>query len=191
MDGGSAGQARLFGAPSFAQGMDAGTGISLSSSNALPEIQLPKGGGEVRGMGEKFSSNLRTGNCSMSVPVARSRGRSRFSSQLNLSNDPGAENGSSRLGCNRCLPLITPKRVKGYSTSPATEMNWTFLSSSVLKTWNASSSVMPQARVRVSASNSRNTRTLGLRTKCSASHSWGAMRRTIGSCIHLSGAFRG
>ena len=35
-----------------------------------PSISLPKGGGAIRGMGEKFAANPVTGTGSMSVPIA-------------------------------------------------------------------------------------------------------------------------
>ena len=43
-----------------------------------PAISLPKGGGAIRGMGEKFAANPVTGTGSMSVPIATSPGRSGF-----------------------------------------------------------------------------------------------------------------
>ena len=38
-----------------------------------PSISLPKGGGAIRGMGEKFAANPVTGTGSMSVPIATTR----------------------------------------------------------------------------------------------------------------------
>ncbi|MCO5245863.1 MAG: hypothetical protein M9927_18935, partial [Anaerolineae bacterium] len=52
---------------------------------APPAVQLPKGGGAIRGMGEKFAANPVTGTGSMSVPSATSPGRSGFGPQLSLS----------------------------------------------------------------------------------------------------------
>ena len=40
-----------------------------------PSISLPKGGGAVRGIGEKFAANPVTGTGSMRVPIATSPGR--------------------------------------------------------------------------------------------------------------------
>ncbi len=37
-----------------------------------PTISLPKGGGAIRGIGEKFAANAVTGTGSMSVPIAAS-----------------------------------------------------------------------------------------------------------------------
>ena len=58
-----------------------------------PTVSLPKGGGAVRGIGEKFAANPVTGTGSMSVPIATSPGRSGFGPQLSLSYDSGAGNG--------------------------------------------------------------------------------------------------
>jgi hypothetical protein len=44
----------------------------------LPAFSLPKGGGAIRGMGEKFAANPVTGTGSMTVPIATSPGRSGF-----------------------------------------------------------------------------------------------------------------
>lgn len=58
-----------------------------------PSISLPKGGGAMRGMGEKFAANPVTGTGSMTIPIAASPGRSGFGPQLSLSYDSGAGNG--------------------------------------------------------------------------------------------------
>ena len=58
-----------------------------------PSIQLPKGGGAIRAIGEKFAANPVTGTGSMSVPIPVSQGRSGFSPELSLSYDSGAGNG--------------------------------------------------------------------------------------------------
>lgn len=44
--------------------------------STAPAVNLPKGGGAVRGIGEKFAANPVTGTGSLSVPVATSPGRS-------------------------------------------------------------------------------------------------------------------
>ncbi|GHO82382.1 SpvB/TcaC N-terminal domain-containing protein [Dictyobacter formicarum] len=78
-----------------------------------PSISLPKGGGAIRGIGEKFGANPVTGTGSMTVPVATSPGRSGFGPQLSLSYDSGAGNGPFGLGWNLSLPAITRKTDKG------------------------------------------------------------------------------
>jgi virulence plasmid B protein len=79
----------------------------------LPSISLPKGGGAIRGIGEKFSANPVTGTGSMSVPIATSPGRSGFGPQLSLSYDSGAGNGPFGFGWSLSLPSITRKTDKG------------------------------------------------------------------------------
>src|ERR1700741_299594 len=78
-----------------------------------PSISLPKGGGAIRGIGEKFSANPVTGTGSMSVPIATSPGRSGFGPQLSLSYASGAGNGSFGFGWSLSLPAITRKTDKG------------------------------------------------------------------------------
>ena len=52
-----------------------------SDAIAPPAINLPKGGGAIRGMGEKFQSNPVTGSGSFSVPLPVSPGRGGFPRQ--------------------------------------------------------------------------------------------------------------
>lgn len=82
-------------------------------SAQTPAIQLPKGGGAIRGIGEKFAANPVTGTGSMTVPIATSPGRSGFGPQLSLSYDSGAGNGPFGFGWNLSLPSITRKTDKG------------------------------------------------------------------------------
>jgi hypothetical protein len=74
---------------------------------------LPKGGGAIRGIGEKFAANPVTGTGSMSVPIATSPGRSGFGPQLSLTYDSGAGNGPFGFGWSLSLPSITRKTDKG------------------------------------------------------------------------------
>lgn len=90
-----------------------GGGRSTNSPNSAPSILLPKGGGAIRGMGEKFAANPVTGTGSMSVPIAASPGRSGFGPQLSLSYDSGAGNGAFGFGWNLSIPSITRKTDKG------------------------------------------------------------------------------
>jgi YD repeat-containing protein len=79
----------------------------------IPQINLPKGGGAIRGIGEKFAANPVTGTGSMTVPIATSPGRSGFGPQLSLSYDSGAGNGPFGSGWSLSLPSITRKTDKG------------------------------------------------------------------------------
>lgn len=88
-------------------------GAEAPSSPAAPTITLPKGGGAIRGIGEKFAANPVTGSGSMSVPIATSPGRAGFGPQLSLSYDSGAGNSPFGFGWNFSLPSITRKTDKG------------------------------------------------------------------------------
>src|SRR5215471_9494172 len=78
-----------------------------------PSLTLPKGGGSIQGIGEKFSANPVTGTGSMTVPIATSPGRSGFGPQLSLSYDSGSGNGPFGFGWSLSLPTITRKSDKG------------------------------------------------------------------------------
>jgi RHS repeat-associated protein len=84
-----------------------------SKLTSAPTISLPKGGGAIRGIGEKFAANPVTGTGSMSVPLATSSGRSGFGPQLSLAYDSGSGNGPFGFGWSLSLPSITRKTDKG------------------------------------------------------------------------------
>ena len=87
---------------------------SADDSQAMaPSVSLPKSGGAIKGMGEKFDVNPATGSGSMSVPIATSPGRSGYGPQLALSYNSGAGNGIFGLGWSLSLPQITRKTDKG------------------------------------------------------------------------------
>jgi hypothetical protein len=86
---------------------------SNSFTLSAPKISLPKGGGAIRGMGEKFAANPVTGTGSMTVPIAASPGRNGFGPQLSLSYDSGSGNGPFGFGWTLSLPSITRKTDKG------------------------------------------------------------------------------
>jgi len=56
---------------------DAGATAPQSVPTAAPAISLPKGGGAIRGIGEKFAANPVTGIGSLSVPIYTSPGIAR------------------------------------------------------------------------------------------------------------------
>jgi hypothetical protein len=78
-----------------------------------PTLSLPKGGGAIRGIGEKFAANPVTETGSMSAPIYTSPGRSGFGPQLSLSYDSGAGNGPFGFVWGLSLPSITRKTDKG------------------------------------------------------------------------------
>jgi Salmonella virulence plasmid 65kDa B protein len=84
-----------------------------SSLIEVPQLSLPKGGGAIRGIGEKFAANPVTGTGSFTIPIATSPGRSGFGPQLSLSYDSGAGNGPFGFGWSVHLPAVTRKTDKG------------------------------------------------------------------------------
>lgn len=80
---------------------------------SAPQISLPKGGGAIRGIGEKFGANPVTGTGSFTVPIATSPGRSGFTPRLELRYDSGFGNGPFGFGWRLALPEIARKTDKG------------------------------------------------------------------------------
>lgn len=81
-----------------------------------PAVELPRGGGAIRGIGEKFQANPVTGTGSMSVPIATSPGRGGFGPQLSLSYDSGGGNSPFGHGWRVGIPSIRRKTDKGLPT---------------------------------------------------------------------------
>ncbi|MEQ4720640.1 SpvB/TcaC N-terminal domain-containing protein [Nonomuraea sp. B19D2] len=78
-----------------------------------PAVTLPKGGGAIRGIGEKFNVSAATGTGTLTVPVVTSPGRAGFGAQLALSYDSGRGNGPLGFGWSLGVPAITRKTDKG------------------------------------------------------------------------------
>src|SRR5262249_8467696 len=95
-------------APAF----DASSSAPFAPFADPPALTLPKGGGAIRGIGEKQSVNAATGSCALSIPVFTSPGRGGFGPQLSLSYDSGAGNGPFGLGMSLSVPAIARKTEK-------------------------------------------------------------------------------
>lgn len=78
-----------------------------------PTISLPKGGGSIRGLGEKFTANPVLGTGSFTLPLFASQGRGGFGPQLELAYDSGSGNGPFGFGWSLGAPSITRKTDKG------------------------------------------------------------------------------
>jgi RHS repeat-associated protein len=74
-----------------------------------PSIALPKGGGAIAGIGEKFDVNPATGTASLRVPIFATSSRAGFQPQLELTYDSGAGNGPFGLGWRLSTPSIARK----------------------------------------------------------------------------------
>jgi RHS repeat-associated protein len=79
----------------------------------LPAPTLPKGGGAIRGIGEKFQMAAATGTGGMSIPLAFSPGRSGMGPSVGLSYDSGSGNGAFGIGWSLTVPSIRRKTEKG------------------------------------------------------------------------------
>src|SRR5262249_43674564 len=72
-----------------------------------PTLTLPKSGGAIRGIGEKFAANPLTGTASLAVPIFTSPGRAGFTPQLVLSYDSGSGNSPFGQGWHLSLSSVT------------------------------------------------------------------------------------
>ncbi|MFL9966301.1 SpvB/TcaC N-terminal domain-containing protein [Paraburkholderia sediminicola] len=78
-----------------------------------PAINLPKGGGAIRGIDEKFTTNPATGTGAISIPLALSAGRNAFGPQIALTYDSGSGNGHFGIGWSLSAPRIAIRTDKG------------------------------------------------------------------------------
>jgi RHS repeat-associated protein len=83
------------------------------AAGALPRVELPVGGGAIRGVGEKFGTDAVTGTGSLAVPIDLTTGRDGFGPTLLLRYDSGSGNGPFGLGWSLSLPTITRRTEKG------------------------------------------------------------------------------
>ncbi|MDR6306114.1 RHS repeat-associated protein [Nitrobacter vulgaris] len=83
------------------------------SSFAAPQVNVPKGGGAIRGLGEKFQTNPVNGTATLSIPIPLSKSRSEFQPALALSYSSGSGNGPFGLGWTLGLPSISRRTDKG------------------------------------------------------------------------------
>lgn len=79
----------------------------------VPSIELPKGGGAISNIGEKYEVNNQTGTASFSLPLPLSSGRDGFGPPIALAYDSGAGNGPFGLGWKLGGPHIVRKTSNG------------------------------------------------------------------------------
>ena len=96
---------------SSAQFLKTDRGKTKSNAIETPSIALPKGGGAIKGIDEKFSVNAVNGTASFSIPLPFSPARG-ASPALGLSYNSGAGNGVFGLGWTLSLPSIKRKTDK-------------------------------------------------------------------------------
>jgi RHS repeat-associated protein len=76
-------------------------------------ISIPKGGGALQGIGEKFSPDLHTGTGNFTVPIALPPGRNGFQPELSLVYSTGNGNGPFGLGWSLSVPGVSRQTSKG------------------------------------------------------------------------------
>src|SRR5262249_36614238 len=76
-------------------------------------ISLPKGGGALQGIGEKFSPDLQTGTGNFTLPLGLPAGRNGLQPQLSLAYSTGSGNGPFGLGWSLSVPGVTRKTSHG------------------------------------------------------------------------------
>ncbi len=87
--------------------------MSNKSGTSNQVISLPKGGGALHGIGEKFSPDLHTGTGNFTIPIALIPGRNGFQPQLNLVYSTGNGNGYFGLGWSLDIPGVSRQTSKG------------------------------------------------------------------------------
>lgn len=88
-------------------------GQALPAPPVAPSLNVPTGGGAIRGIGEKFSVGSSTGTATLSLPLPASPGRGGSAPDLSLRYDSGSGNGIFGFGWQLSLPAITRKTDKG------------------------------------------------------------------------------
>src|SRR5689334_9791188 len=83
-------------------------GKAKSNAVEIPAISMPKGGGAIKGIDEKFSVNAVNGTAYLSIPLPFSPARE-ASPALSLDYNSGAGNGIFGLGWTLRLPSIKRK----------------------------------------------------------------------------------
>ncbi len=87
-------------------------GKTKSNAIEVPSVTLPKGGGAIKGIDEKFTVNAVNGTASFSIPLPFSSARG-AAPALSLTYNSGAGNGVFGLGWALSLPSIKRKTDKG------------------------------------------------------------------------------
>ncbi len=95
-------------------------GETKSNAIEIPSISLPKGGGALKGIDEKFEVNAANGTASFNIPLRLSPNRNGFTPQLSLSYNSGTGNSLFGIGWDLGLPAIqrrTDKKLPRYKDS--------------------------------------------------------------------------
>lgn len=85
---------------------------SLTDNITVPKIELPKGGGAIRGIEEKFQVNAVNGTAALGIPVPLSPSRQGSTPAIDISYNSGNGNSPFGIGWEMSLPRITRKTNK-------------------------------------------------------------------------------
>ena len=95
------------------------------TSLSLPQISLPKGGGAIRSIDDKFSVNAVNGTAGFSIPFPFSASRNGFMPQMTLSYNSGSGNGNFGLGWHAepsCIVRRTDKKLPQYNDADESDI---------------------------------------------------------------------
>ena len=100
-------------------GKDKGQDNDYAKTNLIqiPSLNLPKGGGALKSIDEKFQVNPANGTSSINIPIPLSKSRSDFAPALSLNYSSGSGNSPFGIGWNITLPSIrrrTDKKLPQY-----------------------------------------------------------------------------
>ena len=87
--------------------------MSDKSGVSSQVLSLPKGGGALRGLGEKFAPDLHTGTGNFRIPLPVPTGRNGVQPDLALAYSTGAGNGPFGLGWTLSVPGVSRRTAKG------------------------------------------------------------------------------
>jgi RHS repeat-associated protein len=93
--------------------------------SAAPSISLPKGGGAIKGIDEKFSVNAVNGTAGLEIGLPLTPGRGGFTPALSLSYNSGSGNSEFGLGWGLSLPAIqrkTDKKLPRYNDASESDV---------------------------------------------------------------------
>jgi RHS repeat-associated protein len=93
-------------------GFSPGKAASESKAISIPQINLPKGGGALKGIDEKFSVNAVNGTAGFSIPFPFTPGRNGFQPAITLNYNSGYGNSAFGLGWSAEYPSIQRKTDK-------------------------------------------------------------------------------
>jgi RHS repeat-associated protein len=82
----------------------------------IPRVELPRGGGALKSIDEKFQVNSSNGTATCSIPLPFSQGRGGFTPNVALAYDSGSGNGVFGIGWNLNQPFIQRRTDKQLPT---------------------------------------------------------------------------